>query len=1018
MSESLLFSLIELIAIVAKFRKDRDRVHHVVEFFLKSQLGIQNARKYEEYFQKEWLAKTELNETEYQVSESAKAVKVCAALNRELTQQQKLSVLIVMFSTVEDERSIGETELEFIREISEMFNIDEETFFLCVSFNLLSLSNDLASQGSLVAFSNHQGSLKRDKRIDLHGQTGSIAILRVDSTNSYFVKHMSDESITINDVPMLDRVVYDYTFGDVIRLGNGEPLHFSDIAAELSTEKGKILFEADQVTYVYPNGKTGLHELSFSETSGRLIGLMGASGAGKSTLMQVLNGNLVPKTGRVLINGVDVHTEKDRLIGIIGYVPQDDLLIEDLTVFQNLYFAARLGFANKTPSETADIVKGVISDLGLSAIMNNKVGSALKNSISGGQRKRVNIGLELLRAPNVLFLDEPTSGLSSKDSQTIMEMLKRLSLAGKLVFVVIHQPSPEIFKLFDRLLIMDTGGYPIYYGNPLDAITYFKGKTNRLNKDIIYDGGRLNPEIIFELIESKTLTEFGKHTGSRRTKPVEWYHEFQKKFVAFKKEFTGGRLETVHPAVWLSQLKTFLTRDALSKLSNRQYMTINLLQAPILAIFLTLLSRHYDAWIGNDHYTFSGNENLPVFLFISIIVALFMGLTISAEEIVHDRKILRREKFLSLSRSSYLISKVLILFAMTAFQTLSFWTVSVWVMKINHFDPVHLGILFSAGAFANLLGLNISSMFNRAITAYILIPILLIPQLVLGGIVLQFDKINPDIKSGPGVPFASELMASRWAYEGMMTSFFMDNDYNRGLFNVKMERHQADHQAVYRAASLEAKLEHAIQYMGTRELARLFEMDRNLKLVRSELSKKDDFQFAKVSDVRIESGSALLKEAKEHVKEVKSNWLKKSELASNRESDLIAAMSVVHNGDSGLNEFRQANHNEAIEKFVRDSDSEHRIIEKENRLIILADPIYREPDGDRLFSISHLFSPYKYLLGMKVSTPVFNIIVIWLMTFCLYVSLYFNWLKRINSWFNRRVWLQFVNIIFSKREKL
>ena len=107
-------------------------------------------------------------------------------------------------------------------------------------------------------------------------------------------------------------------------------------------------------------------------------------------------------------------------------------------------------------------------------------------------------------------------------------------------------------------------------------------------------------------------------------------------------------------------------------------------------------------------------------------------------------------------------------------------------------------------------------MFNRAITAYILIPILLIPQLVLGGIVLQFDKINPDIKSGPGVPFASELMASRWAYEGMMTSFFMDNDYNRGLFSAKMERHQADHQAVYRAAALEAKLEHSIQYMGTR----------------------------------------------------------------------------------------------------------------------------------------------------------------------------------------------------------
>jgi len=626
----------------------------------------------------------------------------------------------------------------------------------------------------------------------------------------------------------------------------------------------------------------------------------------------------------------------------------------------------------------------------------------------------VNIGLELLRAPNVLFLDEPTSGLSSKDSQNIMEMLKRLSLSGKIVFVVIHQPSPEIFKLFDRLLIMDTGGYPIYYGNPLEAITYFKGKTNRLNKDIIYDGGRLNPEIIFELIEAKTLTEFGTHTATRRTSPVEWYHEFRKKFVSFKKEFMGRRLETVKPASRFSQLKTFLTRDSLAKLSNRQYMVINLLQAPLLALFLAELSRYYDSWLGSTVYTFAANDNLPVFLFISIIVALFMGLTISAEEIVHDRKILKREKFLNLSRSSYLVSKVIILLTMTLFQTLSFWLVSTWVMGINHFELIHLVILFSAGAFANLLGLNISSMFNRAITAYILIPILLIPQLVLGGIVLQFDKINPDIKSGPGVPVASELMVSRWAYEGMMVSFFMDNDYDKELVKIRAEKHQADHIAIYKASNLESKLEHAIEFSQSSDITRQRELERNLLVVRNELLTDENFRFAQANQIEAGCSQALIQAAKDHVGQVRAHWAKRSAMASVKEGEIIEALRVVHGGDVGLEEFRESNHNNAIEKFVRDLDSEYRIVERDNSLAILADPIYRSPEGNLFFSKCHLFSPHKYLLGIKLSTPTFNIIIIWLMTIFMYIVLYFNSLRKLIAWFNRMIYLRLVNLFFGK----
>ncbi len=176
---------------------------------------------------------------------------------------------------------------------------------------------------------------------------------------------------------------------------------------------------------------------------------MGASGAGKSTLLHVLNGSEKPSLGTVRINGIDIHKNPDQIEGVIGFVPQDDLLIEDLTVYENLYFAAKLCFSDKSEKDIDALVMKVLEDLGLEETRDLKVGSPLRKTISGGQRKRLNIGLELLREPAVLFCDEPTSGLVVAGFwRTLSTCLKELSLKGKLVFAVIHQPSSDIFKMF------------------------------------------------------------------------------------------------------------------------------------------------------------------------------------------------------------------------------------------------------------------------------------------------------------------------------------------------------------------------------------------------------------------------------------------------------------------------------------------------------------------------------------------------------------------------------------------
>lgn len=1018
MNESALISLIELLATISKFREDRGRITKVIEFFLLNQLKISETGQYIDKFVEIWEKKRAKTVPNYNVSELTHAIKVCDSFNGTFTQSQKISTLILMFAVVEHDRSISEIELEFIQTVAKLLNIRDDDFFLCVSFNLTSMSADLDSQGKLIAFSDHEATLVRDTSIEMPSLDGSISLLKLGSTASYFVKYIGSQRVTLNDLPMENHAIYDFSIGDAIRLPEGTVFHFSDVIAEISSTSARILMEVDEVSYSFPDGRIGIHEISFSETSGKLVGLMGASGAGKSTIMEVLNGNLSPDMGRVLINGIDLHAEKDRIKGVIGYVPQDDLLIEDLTVFQNLYFAAKLAFAEKSEDDIIDLVRAVIADLDLDKISHFKVGSPLKKVISGGQRKRVNIGLELLRAPSVMFLDEPTSGLSSRDSQNIMNLLKRLSEAGKLVFVVIHQPSPEIFKLIDRLLIMDRGGYPIYYGNPLDAITYFKRKADQLNKETIYDQGRLNPEIIFDLIEAKTVTEFGSYTSARKTLPEEWYEEFRKRVTPRCKEVEVPELEAIKPAGWFRQLKTFITRDSLAKLNNLQYMLINVLQAPFLAIFLSLLNRYYDTTVSGNQYMFSDNQNMPVFLFVSIIVALFMGLTISAEEIVQDQKILKREQFLDLSRSSYLVSKIIILFTLSAFQTMAFWLVSSFILEIPKFSGCHVAILFSSAAFANLLGLNISAMFNKAITVYILIPILLIPQLVLGGIVLKFDKINPAFKSEVSVPIASEFMVSRWAYEAVMVSFFVDNRYNSQLFKAKVQKHQADHHALYEAPILESKIDWALQYMNSNQDSVINKIERDLRIVRNELRASKADRCKNPDLIKIGCDESVLRDALYQTNLIRFHWNEESARASSIEATTIRRMQKALGSQDEVNRLRQQNHNDAIEKTVRALEADYRVIERNDRLIVLADPIYRDPIGNHIFSISHFFSPYKYLFGVKLKTPVFNLIVMWMITVQLYIFLYYDWFKLLKGWFSQKIYGELFASIFDKNGKL
>ena len=756
MSEEILKALMQLFAIVSRPGSDASERRLMVESFLSRQLNQELVAVYldvfDSFFKQVMEEDAKVTKKERLLSRrSVRVLKICTVINEELAQSQKIVVLFQLLEFIKsDKLEASSQEMEFISTVSDTFNIPDEDFDLTRDFVLSDGDLEDNIEYLVVDDKRKNGAGKNIKHIYRENLIGQIRFVHIKSTNLYFVKYIGLAELNMNGQLLEPYKTYPLNTGSSLRNQLIAPVYYSDVVSLFVGDmvKSKIVFEARQISYRFKSGDIGLHELSFTEQSGRLVGIMGASGAGKSTLLNVLNGASVPSEGKVLINGTNIHSGDPSIEGIIGFVSQDDLLIEELTVYQNLYYNAKLCFEDYSEEQLVETVHRVLTNLGLFETRDFQVGTPLNKKISGGQRKRLNIALELIREPAVLFLDEPTSGLSSRDSENILDLLKELTFKGKLVFVVIHQPSSDIFKMFDRLLILDTGGFLIYNGNPIDSIMYFKSKVQAAdwNESECPTCGNVNPEQVFNIIETSVLDEFGKLTYTRRISPKEWSEHFKEQYKESELEqATKKDLPEISFRIpgKVKQFSVFFKRDILKKLSDTQYLVVNFLEAPLLAFLLAFIVRYFDSDISNKFgYTLMDNKNLPVYIFMSVIVAIFMGLTVSAEEIIKDRKILKREAFLNLSWSGYLLSKVVVQFILSAIQALTFVIVGNAVMGIHGMYFEYWLVLFSSWAMANVMGLLISDSFKTVVTIYILIPFLVIPQIILSGVIVKFDNLN------------------------------------------------------------------------------------------------------------------------------------------------------------------------------------------------------------------------------------------------------------------------------------
>ncbi len=1003
MSESLLKAILRLFAVVAReddvTRHERDQI----KSFLEDHLSGRAVETYLKSFDD--LTGSLPQKPRDWKEEVEKLESLCREISPNLTQKQKTVILLELITIIQADGTISDKEEKLVKVIGKNFLIDESQTDLIRKFVLGRKEDDLDHPHILLIHASG-ADLEHSPVIIRPSLNGYLAVLYLESADLYFIRYEGTSSVYLNGVPIRSGKVNVLAVGSLMRWEKDEPVYYGDILQKLKLfgDFSRLSFEAHEISYAFRNGKLGLRNVSLAEESGNLVALMGASGAGKSTLLHVLNGSEKPSSGRVLINGIDIHREPARVEGVIGFVPQDDLLIEDLTVYQNLYYAAKLCFSKKSETEIHDLVIRVLEDLGLAETRDLKVGSTLQKTISGGQRKRLNIGLELLREPAVLFCDEPTSGLSSRDSENIIDLLKELSLKGKLVFAVIHQPSSDIFKMFDKLLILDTGGYQIYYGNPVNAIVHFKKCIDLVNSDEgeCHECGNVNPEQIFNIIETKVINEYGNFTSERKILPEQWNDIFQKTHKPTSVETsTDVPHSTLNIPTRLKQIRLFSLRDLQAKLHNKQYLIINLLEAPVLAFILAYIVKFYN--IDDklfDGYVFGKNVNLPAYLFMSIIVALFMGLTVSAEEIIRDRKILKREAFLHLSRSSYLLSKISILFMLSAIQTLLFVLVGSYILEIEGTMFQHWFILFTTSCFANMLGLNISSGFNSAVTIYILIPLLLIPQLILSGVVVKFDKLNPSIGNAATVPFVGDLMASRWAFEAAMVTQFKDNAFEKEFYLYEKTMANADFKKIYLIPELETRLQFCINNLKNESPVIREKVVTDFRLVRSELEKELTITgqtLPALADLTTDRFTVDTYNAVSgFLESLKKFYINRYNQADQKKEEQIEKKNISLPEGVSFALYKERYHNDAISELVKNTTETNRIIEKGGKLIQKIYPIYKDPDPDHAIDFdAQFYMPEKHFLDRNLDTFWFNTAVIWTMSLLLALLLYFDVLRRI-----------------------
>lgn len=517
---------------------------------------------------------------------------------------------------------------------------------------------------------------------------------------------------------------------DVIVITNSK-LIFTSVAIYYCCYKQGISVDAEDIVVKRGKGSKSFitcNHVKLNIKPGELVAIIGGSGAGKSTILNCISGYLKPSAGKVFINGTDLYNNYDFLKKLIGYVPQQDIVYDNLTLHDMLMYTAKL----RLPADTSTAEKEAAIARAIEMVeLKEKTNSMIK-AFSGGQRKRASIAVELLSDPNLLFLDEPSSGLDPGTERNLMSSLRAMTNMGKTVILVTH--STLQLRMCDKIVFMGKGGNLCFFGSHDDALRFFGVK------DIVD---------IYNMITDEAPKWSAKYAGMA--------------MAAVKPRGSGMPVKRSGEKK-IKQLGVLSARYAKLIFNDRQRLLLLLFQAPALSALISL--------VANDKLYVEANSTQSIYFALSC-CCFWVGMLNAIQEICKERNILRREYLSGLSLWSYIGSKLIVLGVMSMVQSTLICLVYMGLVGLPDvsimFPPLLEMILvtFLSTLSAAAMGLFVSSMFGNPDRAMTLAPILLMPQILFSGIIFNLE--NEITK------FISKLTVCRWNMEGYGASADIDN---------------------------------------------------------------------------------------------------------------------------------------------------------------------------------------------------------------------------------------------------
>ncbi len=755
-----------------------------------------------------------------------------------------------------------------------------------------------------------------------------------------------------------------------------------------------VVFSGKKLEYNPRLGTGSIKRFTFSEKSGNLIGLVSESRQDKVVLFQSLSGRFKLSHGTVSINGFDTNKDKYKLQGVIGYLPDVPLLFEELTIYENFYYHAKLNYRHIDHKQTDLLILKVLGELGLQNLQHLRWNEHTKNELGNYQTKLLNLGVELLRDPYIFLITEPFNGLQAGEIQKFISLLREICLRGKLIIATVTPPLLVNIREFDKLWIFDRKGYPIFNGKPDKVYSYFR-ENSKQNQNIKGFFERRRAFDFWQLISEKEVNKKGEETEIRKVPPEKWH---QKYVVEIEPEIKIHGYKNVLPRNFVNipdidkQFALYFFRD----LKTRFRKLNPYVKSVLFTVALAIITSFFGRFSGNDEYIFSENRNMLFYIFASTFNAFILGIWSGREEVRKEFRVIDRDSILLLSKYSYLNSKFLIITFISILLTGIYVIIGNSLTGIFYMSFSYWLVLSAVSISGVLIGLNISLLTCPHKSLNILLSIIIFFQLLFSGKVIPYQNFPKPFNNQKYVNILGELSVIKWGFEALTVEQFKTNKFQDDLFTIDSELSECNYEINYHLSYLDSLLKASID-LTRRENPRQ-ELMEKLTILQTELldftEKEEFFPFEYIHALSVNDFTPrIASETEDYITYLQYRYYEKQQELTDARQGVIDSIGI-----GNYLQLKRRYYNHRIAQEVTGIQGDNPMVVENYDIVRSYDPIFHYPDSD--LGRAHLYAPLKRFNGQYVDTLYFNILVILFLSSFLYVFLMAGGPEYISGWIN------------------